>query len=75
MEGDSVDRPDWAIGGSFLVFRQLEQRVPEFHEYLALATVPFNMDPEEGAELLGARLVGRWKSGGFPSLIINSWRI
>ncbi|KAF7298180.1 WD-REPEATS-REGION domain-containing protein [Mycena chlorophos] len=54
----------WATDGSFLVFRQLQQLVPEFNEFLT--THPLDQDtltPEEGSELLGARMVGRWKSG------------
>lgn len=30
--GDSVTRPAWAKDGSFLVFRQLKQLVPEFNK-------------------------------------------
>ncbi|KAF8139337.1 DyP-type peroxidase [Mycena galopus ATCC 62051] len=62
--GDDVPRPDWAKDGSFLVFRQLKQLVPEFNKFLA--DNPINepgLTPEQGSELLGARMVGRWKSG------------
>ncbi|KAF7335655.1 DyP-type peroxidase [Mycena venus] len=62
--GDSVTRPEWAKDGSFLVFRQLKQLVPEFNKFLA--DNPINepgLTPEQGSELLGARMVGRWKSG------------
>lgn len=55
--GDEVaNRPSWALDGSFLCFRKLKQNVPEFHSFLRVAG---GDDPE----LLGARLVGRWKSG------------
>ncbi|KIJ36125.1 hypothetical protein M422DRAFT_179814 [Sphaerobolus stellatus SS14] len=57
-------RPAWAKDGSFLAFRQLQQLVPEFD--LFLANNPLNvpgLTAEEGSELLGARMVGRWKSG------------
>ncbi|KAJ7270408.1 dye-decolorizing peroxidase precursor [Mycena rebaudengoi] len=57
-------RPTWAKDGSFLVFRQLQQLVPEFNQFLA--DHPLDVDeltPEQGSELLGARMVGRWKSG------------
>ncbi|KAJ7081608.1 dye-decolorizing peroxidase precursor [Mycena belliarum] len=57
-------RPPWAIDGSFLVFRQLQQLVPEFNQFLT--DHPLDTDtltPEQGSELLGARMVGRWKSG------------
>ncbi|KDN45326.1 hypothetical protein RSAG8_04913, partial [Rhizoctonia solani AG-8 WAC10335] len=62
---DSVpSRPDWALEGSFLAFRQLEQLVPEFDKFLADNPIVLpGLTREQGSELLGARLVGRWKSG------------
>lgn len=55
-------RPKWVVDGSFLVFRYLSQKVPEFNTYLE--THPVLADGAvDGSELLGARLVGRWKSG------------
>nr|7ANV_A Chain A, ancestral D-type dye decolorizing peroxidase [Geotrichum candidum] len=68
-DGDSVAnnaRPSWAKDGSFLVFRKLQQLVPEFNKFLEENPIKLpgnNLTPEEGSELLGARLVGRWKSG------------
>ncbi|KAJ7892195.1 fungal peroxidase [Mycena leptocephala] len=60
----SVTRPAWAKDGSFLVFRQLKQLVPEFNKFLAdNPIVEPGLTPEQGSELLGARMVGRWKSG------------
>ncbi|KAJ7592102.1 fungal peroxidase [Mycena floridula] len=56
--GDGASRPSWAKDGSFLVFRQLKQLVPEFNSFLK-KNAPSDMTPE----LLGARMVGRWKSG------------
>ncbi len=59
-------RPPWALDGSFLAFRFLPQRVPEFNAFLKNNAIPINdpsKPPELGMELLGARLVGRWKSG------------
>lgn len=51
-------RPAWAVDGSLLVFRYLHQRVPEFDSFLdAKATNTVSKG------LLGARMVGRWKSG------------
>ncbi|KAI1346831.1 hypothetical protein F5Y01DRAFT_319408 [Xylaria sp. FL0043] len=62
-----VTRPPWALDGSFLAFRYLKQLVPEFDAFLEAKAlkVPFPPAPGDptGAELLGARLVGRWKSG------------
>ncbi|KAJ7886486.1 fungal peroxidase [Mycena leptocephala] len=60
----SVTRPAWAKDGSFLVFRQLKQLVPEFNKFLTdNPIVEPGLTPEQGSELLGARMVGRWKSG------------
>ncbi|CUA72642.1 Peroxidase 2 [Rhizoctonia solani] len=62
---DSVpNRPEWALEGSFLAFRQLEQLVPEFDKFLIDNPIVLpGLTREQGSELLGARLVGRWKSG------------
>jgi Dyp-type peroxidase family len=51
--------PEWMKNGSFMVFRRLNQLVPEFNEFLDSTATKLGMD----AELLGARAVGRWKSG------------
>jgi len=61
--GDAISgRPAWATDSSFLVFRKLRQFVPEFNQFLTQN--PINgLPPAQGSELLGARLVGRWKSG------------
>jgi Dyp-type peroxidase family len=51
--------------GAFLVFRKLAQSVPEFDLQVkarAAAIDPTTSDPAS-AELLGAQMVGRWKSG------------
>ncbi|KAJ7502065.1 hypothetical protein B0H11DRAFT_1907560 [Mycena galericulata] len=62
--GDNVTRPAWAKDGSFLVFRQLKQLVPEFNKFLAdNPIVEPGLTLEQGSDLLGARMVGRWKSG------------
>lgn len=57
-----VTRPPWALDGSFLAFRYLFQLVPEFNTFLKQNPIP-GLAPELGSELLGARLMGRWKSG------------
>ena len=50
-------------GGSFLAFRELQQLVPEFNKYLLdNAPVVPGKTLQERADLLGARMVGRWKS-------------
>ncbi|KAJ6572014.1 DyP-type peroxidase [Mycena capillaripes] len=62
--GDSVTRPAWAKDGSFLVFRQLQQLVPEFNKFLTdNPIVEDGLTAQQGSDLLGARMVGRWKSG------------
>ncbi|GAA3569470.1 peroxidase [Microlunatus spumicola] len=49
--------------GAFLVFRRLAQKVPEFDASVrTLARQTTGVDTAS-AELLGAQLVGRWKSG------------
>lgn len=58
--GPTADPPlPWMKNGSFMVFRRLKQLVPEFDEYVLTQAQSLGMDPV----LLGARLVGRWKSG------------
>jgi Dyp-type peroxidase family len=49
----------WMRNGSFMVFRRLEQKVPEFRRFVAERAMRLGMD----RQLLGARMVGRWKSG------------
>lgn len=56
-------RPGWAKDGSFLAFRFLQQLVPEFDRFLELNAPRVNDPAVDTAELLGARLTGRWKSG------------
>ena len=63
-DGDAVPRDPWMVDGSFLTFRYLFQRVPEFNKFLKDNPVQMpGFSPAEGSELLGARFVGRWKSG------------
>ena len=58
--GDPVkSRPPWAKDGSFLVFRYLSQLVPEFDAFKKETATQLSLDEET----LGARLMGRWKSG------------
>jgi Dyp-type peroxidase family len=49
----------WMRNGSYMVFRRLEQKVPEFRRFVREQAARLGMDPE----LLSARMVGRWKSG------------
>jgi len=47
------------LDGSFLAFRKLKQNVPEFQKFLDVEAQNTGLT----SELLGAKLVGRWKSG------------
>jgi Dyp-type peroxidase family len=49
----------WMRNGSYMVFRRLEQKVPEFRRFVREQAAKLVIDPE----LLGARMFGRWKSG------------
>ena len=49
----------WLRNGSYMVFRRLEQKVPEFRGFVADHAAQLGMEPG----LLGARMFGRWKSG------------
>ena len=49
----------WAKNGSYMVFRRLEQRVPEFRRFVAAQGARLGISPD----LLAARMVGRWRSG------------
>ena len=49
----------WMRNGSYMVFRRLEQRVPEFHRFVAAEAARLGMYPT----LLASRLLGRWPSG------------
>ena len=49
----------WLRNGSFMVFRRLEQKVPEFRKFVADSAGRLGMEPD----LLGARMFGRWKGG------------
>lgn len=67
-----IKRPEWTKDGTVMMFRKLQQFVPEFDEYLRKHGLRWRefapggdsnkLTDEEGADLFGARLVGRWKS-------------
>ncbi|KAJ5872484.1 Dyp-type peroxidase [Penicillium soppii] len=64
-EGDDMSQPKWAKDGSFLVFRDLQQLVPEFEEFMEenAQHAPFTQDHPKPGEKLAAYLMGRWKNG------------
>jgi Dyp-type peroxidase family len=49
----------WVGNGSLMVFRRLEQRVPEFNTFIRQQAEALGMD----SELLASRMVGRWRHG------------
>jgi Dyp-type peroxidase family len=49
----------WMANGSFMAFRRLQQLVPEFTAFIQNKSAAVGWDPV----IIGARLVGRWKSG------------
>ena len=58
--------PVWTKNGSFLVFRRLRQDVPAFWKFMQQTAAKLAQKPgfaNMTAELLSAKLVGRWKSG------------
>ncbi|KAG9012156.1 hypothetical protein FRB90_006849 [Tulasnella sp. 427] len=64
LAGDQVERPSWALGGSTLAFRQLQQDVDGFNQFCE--SQPFSLSgdqPGEGAARRGAKMFGRWASG------------
>lgn len=74
-------RPDWAKGGTFMVYRKWDQDVEGFNKYLSFNGKRWRefippgflapgetLTDEQGAELFGARLFGRFKSVR-PSLL------
>jgi len=71
-------RDPWMVDGSYLVFRYLFQKVPEFDEFVFnkadILKTP-TMSKQEAADLLGARMVGRWKSGMLYSSLIDPRRL
>ncbi|WP_069269108.1 Dyp-type peroxidase [Paraburkholderia nodosa] len=65
VKGDDIKPPSpFMENGAYLVFRRLAQKVPEFNRSVKLAAQSITsaanpMNPD----LLGAQMVGRWKSG------------
>ena len=60
---DAVPPVPFMDQGAFLVFRRLQQRVPEFDASVRTLARQTSGSDAVSPELLGAQLVGRWKSG------------
>ena len=80
--GETVAENPRLVGynGSFLVIRQLEQHADRFEAYCrdegkrladAFPDLPLLTDPDDMADYVGAKMVGRWKDGS--SLIRNPY--
>ncbi|KAH9460649.1 hypothetical protein Pst134EB_008814 [Puccinia striiformis f. sp. tritici] len=52
----------WIKDGSFLAFRELQQLVPEFQNFCDESAKKLR-NPNVSGDFIGARIVGRWKSG------------
>ena len=52
-------RRAWALDGSFMAFRQLQQRVPEFSKFLANQIIPFGpgWTQQRILDTVGARIL------------------
>ena len=57
--GDNTGHPAWMTDGSFLCFRKLKQNVSDWNKFLVDASNQLGTWSDQ----LGARLIGRWKSG------------
>ena len=55
----SQSGPAWTLNGSYLVFRRLAQNVPAFKSHVASLAAAQGIH----VDLMGAKLVGRYKSG------------
>jgi Dyp-type peroxidase family len=66
MKFSGAHERDLGRNGTYLVFRQLQQNVPAFNEFISdtikLLYGTVNVDPQT-KELVAARLIGRYRSG------------
>ncbi|KAG9006860.1 hypothetical protein FRB90_009695, partial [Tulasnella sp. 427] len=66
LNGDLLkdERPKWALGGTIMAFRELQQDVSKFQEFCDQHPIDLEGDKGGvGSERRGARMFGRWKSG------------
>ena len=60
--GNVDPNQSWIKDGSFMAFRELQQLVPEFQNFCDLSAKKAQ-NPNVSGDFIGARIVGRWKSG------------
>jgi Dyp-type peroxidase family len=65
-------RKDLGLNGTYLVYREIDQRVFDFWKYLVDHSAERGANEAERAIALGAKMVGRWPSGA--PLIIDPER-
>ncbi|KAJ5102311.1 hypothetical protein NUU61_004533 [Penicillium alfredii] len=63
LDGDHAKQPRWATEGSFLAFREIEEKVPEFHKFVRESSQKIPSFDDGTGEKLAAYLMGRWKNG------------
>ncbi|CAG7980953.1 unnamed protein product [Penicillium nalgiovense] len=63
LEGEKAKQPGWATEGSFLVFREIVEKVPEFNEYVRKQSEGIPSFNDGTGEKFAAYLMGRWKNG------------
>jgi len=63
LNDDGEGAKDLGRNGSYLVFRQLKQHVRNFWEYLDESTKTNGESDADSRDKLGAKMVGRWRSG------------
>lgn len=61
--GDNTMSPDWATDGSYLAFREIEEHVPEFNDFLKTESAKLETYNDGTGEKLAAHMMGRWKNG------------
>ncbi len=61
--GERADRADLGANGSYMVFRQLEQDVHGFWDFIRDQCGPDSTAPRSAAIALASKMVGRWPSG------------
>ncbi|OQE11860.1 hypothetical protein PENFLA_c071G09334 [Penicillium flavigenum] len=61
--GDNTTSPDWAKDGSMLVFREIEEKVHDFNDFVKSESAKMDTFNDGTGEKLAAHMIGRWKNG------------